>query len=362
MDFELTEAQQDLAGLTRRIVTDRADPGALGMHGTGGLDRQLWKELARAGIVDAALPSEVGGGGFGLLEQCSVLIELGRATANVPYLHTVTMAGAALAESGTVAQRERWLVPAVRGERLLSVALPDAADPCGFTARQDGQRWLLTGEQTAVAAAACADVVLLAADTPEGTAVFVVDASDPGLTVRAQRTVDRADAALIEATELPLESAALLGTPGSGIAERIRLCGTVGLCAQQLGVLQRALELTAEHARQRVQFDNVIGSFQAVRQRLADAYVDVDAVRLTLWQAAWRLSEELEAAAEVATAKYWAAEAGHRVAHTAVHIHGGVGLDTDHSLHRYFVAAKRLEFTLGGATAQLRSLGDALSA
>ena len=146
------------------------------------------------------------------------------------------------------------------------------------------------------------------------------------------------------------------------MAEWLRLRGTAGLCALQLGVLDSALHRTAEYTKQRKQFDHAIAAFQAVRQRLADAYLDVEAVRLTLWQAAWRLSDGLPAAEEVATAKYWAAEAGHRVAHTAVHLHGGVGIDVDYPLHRYFAAAKRNEFTLGGATAQLRALGDLLAA
>jgi alkylation response protein AidB-like acyl-CoA dehydrogenase len=131
---------------------------------------------------------------------------------------------------------------------------------------------------------------------------------------------------------------------------------TVGLCATQAGVLERALELTAEHARSRVQFGRAIGSFQAVAQRLADAYIDVEAVRLTMWQAAWGLDDTA-----VATAKFWAADAGHRVAHTAVHVHGGTGIDTSAPVHRYFVAAKRNEFELGGATAQLRRIGAALA-
>ena len=136
---------------------------------------------------------------------------------------------------------------------------------------------------------------------------------------------------------------------------------TVGLCAQQLGVVERALELTAEYARSRIQFGRPIGSFQAVAQRLADAYIDVEAVRLTMWQAAWRLVSGLPCETEIATAKFWAAEAGHRVAHTAVHVHGGAGIDLDGPVHRYFTAAMRGEFTLGGATAQLRRIGAALA-
>jgi alkylation response protein AidB-like acyl-CoA dehydrogenase len=114
-----------------------------------------------------------------------------------------------------------------------------------------------------------------------------------------------------------------------------------------------------------VQFGRPIGAFQAVAQRLADAYIDVEAVRLTLWQAVWMLGSEAgagsdSAAVAVATAKFWAAEAGHRVAHTAVHVHGGMGIDTSYPVHRYFTAAKHHEFALGGATVQLRRIGAIL--
>ncbi|HKS48655.1 MAG TPA: acyl-CoA dehydrogenase family protein [Amycolatopsis sp.] len=353
MDFALTEAQTELAALTRRILTGRVTPETLGRHGTGGFDQALWRRLANAGIVDAALPSPVGGG-FGLLEQCAVLTEIGRAVAPVPYLPTVTMAASALAEFGGELL-ERWAVPVVRGEKVLTVALPDAGAPCGFTASPALGGWRVSGSQTAVPFGAFADGFLVPAETADGVAVFLIDEAE----VRAQSTIDHADAALVSVSEAP---GTLLGEPGAGVDEWLRLRGTVGLCARQLGVLESALRRTAEYTKERNQFGHPIAGFQAVRQRLADAYVDVEAVRLTLWQAAWRLAEGLPAAGEVATAKYWAAEAGHRVAHTAVHLHGGVGIDLDHPLHRYFTAAKRTEFTLGGATAQLRLLGDHLAA
>ena len=137
---------------------------------------------------------------------------------------------------------------------------------------------------------------------------------------------------------------------------------TLGHAAFQLGVLERALELTADYARTREQFDRPIGSFQAVSARLADDYIEIKGLRLAIVQASWRLSEDLPADVEVATAAFWAAEAGHRVAHTTVHVHGGVGIDMDHPVHRYFLTAKQVEFALGGATAQLlqicRELAD----
>ncbi len=337
MDFTPSEASADLAALTRRILDGKAthDP-----HGTGGFDTVTWTALGQAGVLDAALPSALGGGGFGLLEQCAVLTEIGRAVAAVPYLPSITMAASALAEFGTPELVDRWVLPVLRGERVLAVALS------GFTA-SDGR---VSGAQPAVAFGAFAHGFLVA--TPGE--VFLVDAAAPGVTVRPQQAVDHADAGLLELADVP-------GVPLGDIGEWLRLRGTVGVCAQQLGVVERALELTAAYAAERKQFDHVIGGFQAVRQRLADAYVDVEAVRLTSLQAAWQLTSDIPAAEAVATAKFWAAEAGHRVAHTAVHVHGGVGIDVDHVVHRYFAAAKRLEFELGPATPQLLALGNLLA-
>jgi alkylation response protein AidB-like acyl-CoA dehydrogenase len=130
----------------------------------------------------------------------------------------------------------------------------------------------------------------------------------------------------------------------------------------QLGIVKGALDLTAEYAKTREQFGRAIGTFQAVSQRLADGYIDVLGAELTLWQAAWRLEEGLPADKEIAVAKLWAADAGHRIAHTTVHVHGGVGIDLDGEAHRYFTAAKLHEFLLGGATDQARKIGRLLAA
>ena len=132
-------------------------------------------------------------------------------------------------------------------------------------------------------------------------------------------------------------------------------------CALAVGVFARALELTAEYTKERKQFDVPIASFQAVAHRAADSFIDTEAVRLTAKQALWRLSVDMPASAEVATAKYWAAFGGQRVVHTAQHLHGGVGVDRDYPLHRYFLSAKEIELQLGGTTRQLLALGDIIA-
>jgi acyl-CoA dehydrogenase len=193
---------------------------------------------------------------------------------------------------------------------------------------------------------------------PGEGALFLVRVDDDGVTVEAQQMTDGTIEARLELSQVVLTEDRVLD--GAEIAAWMRDRATVALCALQLGVVERALEMTASYATTRVQFGRAIGTFQAVAQRLADAYIDVEAIRLTMWQAAWRLHEGLPCDTEVNTAKFWAADGGHRVAHTAVHVHGGVGIDVDYPLHRYFVAAKHHEFALGHATDHLLAIGTAL--
>jgi alkylation response protein AidB-like acyl-CoA dehydrogenase len=137
---------------------------------------------------------------------------------------------------------------------------------------------------------------------------------------------------------------------------------TAGLSVTAAGCLDEALRITAAYVKERKQFDRVIASFQAVGQRAADAFIDTLGVRLTAWQAVWRLSSGLPATDEVTIAKYWASEAGQRVVHTCQHLHGGVGMDRDYPVHRYFLVAKQLDLALGGAAPQLAELGKRIAA
>ena len=123
------------------------------------------------------------------------------------------------------------------------------------------------------------------------------------------------------------------------------------------GVCQRALALTAAYAKERVQFERQIASFQAVSQRAGDSYINTEAVRLTAWQAAWRLSEGLPSSEQVASAKFWASDGGLQVLHAAQHLHGGVGVDRDYPLHRCFLWGKQIELTLGSTMPSLVRLG-----
>lgn len=361
MDFTTTEAADDLGGLVDTIVDSVCTPEH--QRELDGLDHRfdakLWGKLIEAGILASAAPAALGGDGFGVLEQVAILVALGHQLAAVPYLDSVVLAAGALARFGSEELQQSWGMPAVNGEKILTVALAGEMGEGPVQATRAGDGYRLTGTRTQVAFGPVADAFLVSAETESGTAVFLVAAGDPGVAVTALETTG-----LGSVGHLALDGAEVGATRkvgGADAAVWLDTLGTLGRSAFQLGALDRGLQLTAEYARTREQFDRPIGSFQAVSQRLADGYIDVKGLRLTLTQAAWRVSEDIPAEIDVASAAFWAADAGHRVAHTIVHVHGGVGVDTDHPVHRYFLAAKEIEFALGGATGQLRRIGRELA-
>ena len=198
--------------------------------------------------------------------------------------------------------RARWCSP----RRWPSEDGDDPRVPSARAERADGQ-WVLTGVKTAVDAAPEADLFLVPCASPDGVLVFLVAPSDAGVRVEPQQLTDFGSAGRVVLDGCVVSGDRVLGG-ADAVADWLVARATVGLCAMQSGVIERALELTAEYAKSRVAFGRPIGSFQAVTQRLADAFVDVEAVRLTMWQAAWLLLPGSAAAAEVATAKFWAAE------------------------------------------------------
>lgn len=362
MDFTTTEASDDLGGLVRTITESVCTPehqralDALDER----FDRDLWAKLVDADVLSTTAPEAIGGGGFGVLEETAVLTALGRQLAAVPYLESVVLAAGALARFGSPGLHSQWAGPAVRGESVLTVAL-DAEmgqGPVQAAATSDGGH-ALTGARAVVPFAPVADAFLVPAETDGGVTVFLVAATDDGVSVTSQRTTGHGSVGHLELAGTVVDGSRVLGD--AEVLSWLRTRAMLGRSAFQLGVLERALELTSAYAREREQFDRPIGSFQAVSSRLADGYIDVKGLRLTLTQAAWRVSEDLPADLEVDSAAFWAAEAGHRVAHTAVHVHGGVGIDTDHPVHRYFLAAKQSEFALGTATGALLRIGRELA-
>jgi alkylation response protein AidB-like acyl-CoA dehydrogenase len=371
MDFSLDETQSDLVGLARRILETEVTEERLreAEAGSDRFDPRTWDALAAAGLLSISLPESCGGGGYGVFEQCLVLEEIGRTVAPVPLWASIVLGAAPVAEFGTDEQRARYVAPAGAGESILTAALVEPGNPWPEqpqtrAKRGDSGGWVFDGLKTCVPVASRAGAIVVPAATADGNIVIALVAGDaPGLTVTAQETTNRETEGRLELSGVVVASGDVLVEPDRG-ADALRWMierATVGLCALQLGVTERALQMTAEYTTTRIQFDRPIAHFQAVAQRAADAYIDVEGIRLTLWQAAYALDAGLDADTEVEVAKFWAADGGHRVAHAVAHLHGGVGVDVDYPLHRYFLWAKKIELSLGGATQQLLRIGRHLA-
>jgi len=223
-----------------------------------------------------------------------------------------------------------------------------------------GEGWTLTGERPFVPYAAEADLVLVPASTDDGAGLFLVEPGD-GTTVTPLVSTNRAPLGHLDldgASAVPLVAP---GPPGEDAVAWLIHRGAAAWCAVQAGVCEGALRRMADHTSTRQQFGKRIAEFQAVSQRAADAYIDTQMVRLTAWQAVFRLSQGWEADKEVQAARFWAGDGAMRVVHAAQHVHGGIGVDVSYPLHRSFLWAKQVEHTLGTPTRALVRLGAALA-
>jgi alkylation response protein AidB-like acyl-CoA dehydrogenase len=371
MDFTTTEDQQALVGLATQILSEQATPKRLAELEERGAfyDDALWTHLAEAGIVGAPLSEDVGGGGMGFTELALVLEQVGAHVAPVPLLETVLGAALPIDVFGTPEQRTRDLPDVTAGRATLTAALTESGRDDAYrpltTATADGDGFRLSGLKTCVPLPPSTRRILVPASTADGRVVVaLVEPGATGVTLRPQVATTGQPQAEVELGDVAVAPGDLLGGADRGeevlgwIIDRT----LVGLAATALGVSGRALKMSAEYTSGREQFGRPVATFQAVGHRLADAYIDVEAMRLTTLQAVWLLDSGLPGRDEATIAKWWACEGGHRVAHAAQHVHGGVGVDVDYPLARYFRWSKQLEMSLGGGTAQLLRLGGSLAA
>jgi alkylation response protein AidB-like acyl-CoA dehydrogenase len=319
--------------------------------------------LAQSNLLGTGIPEAYGGADLGFLALCLLLQEIGRAVAPVPVFPSLVLGALPLARFGSEPQKNEWLPGVVSGERIVTAALSefDSSDPRSPATRAEAvsKGYRLTGIKTNVPCAEQASHILVPARFDDGSiGLFFVEPNSKGVTLIAQKTSDGQPHAQLELAGVNVAGDTRLAD-GEG-AEVLRWLvnrAIAARCMMQLGVTERALEMTAEYSRERIQFGRPLGSFQAFHQRAADAYIAVEAIRLSALEAVWRLSQDLPADEHVAVAKFWAAEGGQSAAFACQHLHGGIGIDVDYPLHRHFTWALQIEHELGSAKHQLERLG-----
>jgi alkylation response protein AidB-like acyl-CoA dehydrogenase len=330
MDFELSQDQLDLQGAARDLLDDRAGHDQVRAHLQSGrpYDETLWRALSDQGWLAIALPEADGGVGLSWVEAAVLLEQIGRHTAPVPFLPSLL---ALMALAGADEPRDDWVAGLASGERMGCVAWSKHSD--ALHAAASGAAWTVSGRIGPVEGAAVADIaVVVAAD---GVFAVELDASNRPA---AEAAMDGTRVL----SWLDFDNAPAIRLGGAALATEVLDRGCVGASAEMLGGSDRVLEMAVQYAKDRVQFDQPIGSFQAIKHRCADMVVDVEGMRSSTWYAAWAISAgDPDASAAASTAKVWSSDAAKRVMASGLQVHGGIGFTWEHDLHLYM---KRSQF------------------
>ncbi|MCG7597600.1 acyl-CoA dehydrogenase family protein [Mycobacterium sp. PSTR-4-N] len=339
-----TDEQQQLRAAVRKFCADHVDERAVraAMEADPPYDRDVWARLGtELGVLGLAVPESAGGVGGTLIDQAVAIEELGAALAPGPLFGTVYLAIPALVAASAPGE---LLDAFAEGTKTAAFAIGEV------TAANAGDEWSLTGTVERVVDAGSADVLLIAADGPEGMALFAVDTDSPAVQrvplmtldpTRPQATVTLSDA-----------SARLIAGPQDAdrVIDHALHVGSALLAVEQVGAAQHLLDLSVDYARSRLQFGRPIGSFQAVKHRLADALVAVEHARSTAYHAIWALTHGTDdPALAVSIAQAVCSAALTRIANDTIQVHGGIGFTWEHQAHLYYKRAYTDAALLGSA-------------
>jgi alkylation response protein AidB-like acyl-CoA dehydrogenase len=354
MDFRFSEEQDALRELAREILENEVTVERLKEVEAAGdfFDRATWARLAESNLLGLAVPEAQGGMGMGFLELCLLLVEIGRTVAPLPALPALVHAGLPIARFGSDAQRERWLAPLAAGDAIFAAALGENAD---VTARREGDALVLDGSCSQVPAAAAAQRVFIATELDGRQALVAIDPNAKGVALEARLTSRHEPCyeLTLAGVAAPADDAIVANGIVAWTCER----ALVATAATQVGVSERALEITVGYLKEREQFGAPLGALPPVQHRAADCFIALDSLRWVMWQTAWKLAEERPATRDVWVTRFWTADAGSKIGTATQHLHGGMGVDMDYPIHRYFLWAKQLELTGGAATPTLATLG-----
>jgi alkylation response protein AidB-like acyl-CoA dehydrogenase len=365
-----TPEQEELRAVVRKFLASYSDETQVRalLDSDLGYDTSVWKLMAdQLGIQSIAIPEEYGGAGFGFGELSVVLEETGRALLCSPLFSTVVLAATTILESGDTEAARQHLPGIAEGRTVATLALVEqngswSEDGIETTAVPDGAGFTVSGTKSYVLDGAQADLVVVAARTPAGTSLFTVDAKERGVTATALPTLDQTRRlATLTFDETP---ATLLGVEGGGwdVLSRVLDIAAAALACEQVGGAARVLESTVDYVKVREQFGRPVGSFQAVKHKLADMLVELESARSAAYYASSAVesgSPDLPLAASIA--KTYCSTAYYHIAAESIQLHGGIGFTWEHPAHLYFKRAKGSEQLLGSPAHHRELIAQRLS-
>jgi len=369
VDLTLTDDQAVIQSTARELLAARAanaDARAVETE-PAGYSATLWKEVVELGWPGLALPTEHGGVGEGFVELCLLVEEIGRGQMPMPLLPTAAVCGVAIERFGTEAQRAEWLADIAAGQ-VMTYVLATArggwsAPGRSVTARAYDGGLALDGTAWFVPYAGAAAHLLVVGRTPDDAPVVtVVDVAADDVSARRLDVVGPDPLYRVDLTNVAVPTDRILGGVNSGadVVEAMTAHGAAATCAAMVGGAQRVLDMTVEHAGQREQFGQPIGSFQAVQHHCADMAIDLLTSRYLAYEAIWRLAEGLDAATEVAMAKAAVGDAYQRVVALGHQVHGAIGFTREHDMHRYLRHATAAALAFGDSDFHWDRLADRL--
>jgi len=362
MDLGLTEEQEMLRKMARDFLATEC-PKALVREmeeDEKGYPPQLWRGMAEVGWMGLPFPEEYGGGEGSFLDLAVLIEEMGRACLPGPFFSTVVLGGLTILEVGTEEQKKEFLPQIAEGKLVIALALTEPsggykASDVSVEAVPDGDDYVISGTKLFVSDAHVADWIICVARTAtrsnpeEGLTLFLVKGDSEGLTCDLLSSLAKDKQCEVVFNKVRVPSENILGKPDEGweLVRRIMQRAAVAKSVEMVGAAQQVLEMTVDYAKERVQFERPIGSFQAVQHHCANMALAVDASRYLAYQAAWMLSEGLPCDMEVAAAKAWISDSLKQVSVLGHQVHGAIGFTLDHDMQLYSRRAKAAEVVFG---------------
>ena len=362
MDFDFSEDQIMIKDAARKFLEKECPKDKVRKlkEDELGYDPLMWQKMADLGWMGLILPEEYGGTGLAYMDLVVLMEEMGRNLLPAPFFPTVALCALPILEYGSAEQKEKILSEIANGEKVYTLALTEGsatyeASGIELCVYLEGDDYLLSGTKLFVPYAHAADYLLVVGRTSqkgnpeEGVTVFIVDAKSPGIDTEVIPTAahDRQCEVRFDRVKVPREN--VLGEVNKGwdIVEFILQRGAVLKCAEMLGGTEAVLEMTNNYAKERIQFDKPIGSFQAIQHKLAQMLIEVEGLRYLTYEAAWHINAGIPSKLLISMAKTKANEVYQRTCLDGVKIHGAVGFTEELDLSLYFIRTKSSEFSLG---------------